>query len=204
VAAGSPELHLLVGPNGAGKSTLYAAFVRRLTDAEFVNADALAFQALGRHATTQADAELGQKLAEQRRAALMEEHRSFATESTFSHPSKLDLIRQAKAAGYWIAVYHINLETPDLAVARVALRQTQGGHPVPEDRICGRYERNQLLIREAIGLADEGHVFDNSVARRPPRWLMGFTKGKAQKALTDLPAWAARLYADDLARLRGN
>jgi ABC-type cobalamin/Fe3+-siderophores transport system ATPase subunit len=36
-----PALHTLAGPNGAGKSTLCAALVRRLTDAEFVNADDL-------------------------------------------------------------------------------------------------------------------------------------------------------------------
>ncbi|MFI4966536.1 MAG: zeta toxin family protein [Caulobacterales bacterium] len=199
-----PALHILAGPNGAGKSTLYAAFVRRVTDAEFVNADDLALQALGRHATSQVDAELGQRLAEERRAALMSARRSLVAESTFSHPSKIDLVRQAKAAGYWVAVYHINLETPDLAVARVSLREAKGGHPVPEDRIRGRYERNQPLIREAVRLADQAHVFDNSIAGVPPQWLIGFAGGKIQKARMDLPAWAASLYATDLAGLLGN
>jgi predicted ABC-type ATPase len=100
-----PILHILAGPNGAGKTTLYEAWVRRLTDAEFVNADRLCLQALGRHAKTREDAELGQRLANERRAALLAAGMSLVTETTFSHPSKLDLITQARDLGYRVVVY---------------------------------------------------------------------------------------------------
>lgn len=204
MAADEPILHVLAGPNGAGKSTLYEAVVRRTTDAEFVNADHLVRSALGRHALTQADAELGQRLAEDRRAGLMASRQSFVTESTFSHPSKLELLRGARAVGYRVVVYHVNLDTPDLAVDRVAFRQGRGGHPVPEDRIRGRYERNQPLIRDAVRFADIGRVFDNSISGRPPRQVIGFQSGRIISAEPALPDWAARLYAEDLAQARGN
>ncbi|MDB5497487.1 MAG: hypothetical protein JWP28_1518 [Phenylobacterium sp.] len=193
-----PVLHILAGPNGAGKTSLYEAQIRRLTDAEFVNADRLAFSTLGHHAVTQAEAELGQRLANERRAELMRTQQSLVTESTFSHPSKLDLISEAKAAGYRVTVYHVNVESSDLAVTRVRARLGHGGHPVPEDRIRARYQRNQLLIREAVHLADQAYVFDNSVGGEWPRRLIVFGNGRVLRVAPPLPAWAQALYGPDL------
>ena len=194
-----PTLHVLAGPNGAGKTSFYESWLRRRTDAEFVNADLLVHAALGRHATTQADATLGQRLAEDRRAALIAGRQSLVTESTFSHPSKLDLLLQARAGGYRLIVYHVNVDSSDLAVARVAAREAQGGHPVPEDRIRGRYLRNQALIRDAVRMADRAFVIDNSVRGSKPRALIAFASGTAAEVAPELPAWATTLYADDLA-----
>jgi len=199
MAAGSPILHVLAGPNGAGKTTLYEARVRQLAKAPFVNADQLSFEALGRHAVTREEAELGQSLANASRDALMAAGESLVTESTFSHPSKLDLIRHAKALGYRVFVYHVNIETADHAVARVAAREARGGHPVPEANIRGRYERNQPLIREAVGIADRAFIFDNSALGAPPRRLITFVSGRATDVARDLPAWAVALYGADLA-----
>lgn len=78
-------------------------------------------------------------------------------------------------------------------------RTAQGGHPAPEDRIRKRYERNQPLIREAIGLADRGAVFDNSVFGAPPRLLLTFVDGRVQRIFPPLPAWTRTLYGPDLA-----
>lgn len=198
-AAFAPSLHILAGPNGAGKTTLYEAEVSRLTEAEFVNADRLALAVLGHHALTQAEAELGQRLAEVRRAELLKARQSLVAESTFSHPSKLDLIREAKALGYRVAVYHVNVESADLAVARVGARLAGGGHPVAEDRVRARYARNQALIREAVLISDWAYVFDNSASGRQPRRLIVFRNGHVVMASTPLPRWAAALYGEDVA-----
>jgi predicted ABC-type ATPase len=194
----SPTLHVLAGPNGAGKTSLYDTWLRHRTTAEFVNADLLAHAALGRHAMTQADAELGQRLADNRRSTLIAARQSFVAESTFSHPSKLDLLRQAKAAGYQLVIYHLNVDSPDLAVARVASREAHGGHPVPEDRIRGRYHRNQALIREAVHMAHRAFVIDNSLRGSKPRALIAFVNGKPQEVASGLPTWAQTLYGSDL------
>ena len=55
-------------------------------------------------------------------------------ETVFSHPSKLDLITQAKALGYRVMMFHISVAHPDLSVAGVGERVTEGGHPVPEEK----------------------------------------------------------------------
>jgi predicted ABC-type ATPase len=199
MAAPSPILHILAGPNGAGKTTLYEAQIRPITDAPFVNADRLALEALGRYALTRQEAELGQDLANARRDMLMAAGESLVTESTFSHPSKLELIHRAKALGYRVFVYHVNVVSADFAVARVVAREAKGGHPVPEANIRGRYERNQPLIREAVLMADRARVFDNSVLGQAPRQVISFVSGQAKDVALDLPAWASALYCEDLA-----
>jgi predicted ABC-type ATPase len=201
VAAGAnPILHVIAGPNGAGKTTFYEIQIRALTDAEFVNADLLALEHFGHVAVTREESETGQALADGRRRALMAEGRSLVIESTFSHPSKLDLIEAAKAAGYRVVVYHVNVKDDDRAVARVESRVRQGGHPAPEERIRKRYERNQPLIREAVLAADRAYIFDNSRLGEPPRILVTFRGGRAAQVAEVLPQWAATLYGDDVAK----
>lgn len=196
-----PTFHLLAGPNGAGKTSLYNLWIKpRITAAEFVNADLLARAALGRHASSREDAEVGQRLAEARRRELMGARQSLVTETTFSHPSKLDLLSDAQALGYEIAVYHLNLGSADQAVQRVRSREAQGGHPVPEQKIRERYVRNQALIRQAALMADRAFIFDNSISGAPPRLLLTLAAGRAGDIEPDLPQWAAELYAAEVRR----
>ncbi len=195
-----PTLHVLAGPNGAGKTTLYQTTVKDFAiGVEFVNADLLAFDHFGHLATTVHESEIGQQLAEARRSDLMSARRSLVTESTFSHPSKLDLVREAKSAGYRVVIYHVNVSDPDLAVLRVEARVKEGGHAVPEEKIRERYLRNQSLIRDAVLIADRAYVFDNSMLDHPHRRILSFVDGKASNVVEPLPLWATRLYAGELA-----
>jgi predicted ABC-type ATPase len=192
-----PTFHLIAGPNGAGKTTFYEQWLRVRTDAEFVNPDLLVREALGRWSQTRAESELGQQLAEARRDALIAAGESLVTESTFSHPSKLELVEAVLATGYRLAVYHLGVADPDFAVERVADRAVLGGHPVPEAKVRGRYERGGPLIRQAVLKAHFGYVFDNSVDGRPPRPLLSFQGGTRVKRVARLPAWAGQLYGRD-------
>lgn len=198
MAKAPPTLHVIAGPNGAGKTTFYEQVLKRLTAAEFVNADRLALETFGHVAVTEAESAEGQRLAEERRQALMQSGESLVMESTFSHPSKLALIEQARARGYEVVVYHLNVRDADVAVERVFGRVSQGGHPAPEDRIRGRYARNQPLIREAVLKANRAFVFDNSRLGETARRLITFTAGQAGKVAGNLPDWAISLYGGDL------
>jgi predicted ABC-type ATPase len=196
-----PTMFVLAGPNGAGKTTLYMAEVApRNPNAEFINADRLAAAHFGHHASTEAEAKKGQELAEERRAAAMAERKSFVTESTFSHPSKLDLIREAQDLGFKVQVYHVNVRSAEVSIDRVQHRVTQGGHDVPEDRIRGRYERNKELIKDAVLMADRGQVFDNSVKDRKPELAIMFERGQLVYASERMPTWAREIYASQLER----
>src|SRR4051794_11389469 len=93
-----PVLHLLAGPNGSGKSTLWTHVLDLELHLEFVNADAIAGNRWpddpAIHAYEAAE------LAAARRDELIAAGRSFATETVFSHQSKIDLVRSAVEAGY--------------------------------------------------------------------------------------------------------
>lgn len=138
------------------------------------------------------------EIAAERRSGLLEAGNSFATETVFSHPSKLDIIDRARARGYIVIVMHVGIESPDLSVARVKARVQESGHDVPEDKIRARFDRGQPLIREAVLRADRGMVFDNSRLNEPPRQVLVFAAGKLSRVDPYLPQWVMSVYGDDL------
>lgn len=195
---GPPTIFVLAGPNGAGKTTFYRNRLARWVEAEFVNADQMALESFGHVAATVAESAEGQRLAELRRQQLMAEGEDLVVETTFSHPSKLELLEQARALGYRIVLYHLNIESAELAVERVSGRVLQGGHPAPEDRIRARYQRNQPLIRRAALMADRAEILDSSRSGQAPRVLITFKRGRAIEVTENLPDWAISLYGGDL------
>jgi len=186
-----PTLFVIAGPNGAGKSTFYDTVLSGRIVAPFVNADIIQLDDPSPEASYKAAA-----IAEERRREFLEEGRSFVMESVFSHPSKLDLLRDAREAGFRIVLFHLNLASADLAVARVRARMAEGGHDVPEDKIRQRFERNQRIIRQAALLADRAQIFDSSALNEAPRVLLELANGQVASRAKDAPAWFETLYGD--------
>jgi predicted ABC-type ATPase len=154
------RLDLVVGPNGAGKSTfveLVLAAIRPGT--AFVNADVIAAQrwpddplAHGHDAA---------RAAEEIRDALLERGEPFMAETVASHPSKVDLVRRAIAAGYHVHVIVVAVPE-DYSMERVRLRVESGGHDVPWDKIRSRWVRLWDNVADMVELAGSAEVFDNS------------------------------------------
>lgn len=191
-----PSLVLLAGPNGAGKSTLYQARVAPSFAGAFINADMIQRDEL--QDVSMEAAYRAAEIAAERRAELLNARQSFATETVFSHPSKLDIISQARTLGYMIIVMHVSVDDPGLSVARVRARTEEGGHDVPEQKIRARYVRAQPLIRQAVLQADRGMVFDNSKLNAPPHLMLLFATGRLVQAEPLLPGWVLTAYAEDL------
>lgn len=164
------RLDLVVGPNGAGKSTFVELLLAPLRPGvTFVNADVIA-------AARWPDDPAGHaydaaRVAADTRDALIAARVPFIAETVFSHPSKLDLISRAQAAGYTVAL-HVLLVPEQLSVQRVAHRVVAGGHAVPEEKVRSRYARLWPLVAEAIGRADLVHLFDNSRIDGPEELAM--------------------------------
>ena len=144
----------------AGLNDLYQTRVAPSFTGPFVDADLIQRDEL-RDASMQASYRAAE-IAAKRRTSLLEARTNFVTETVFSHPSKLEIITEAKARGYMVIVMHVGVDSPNLSVARVRGRTSEGGHDVPEDKIRSRYDRGQPLIRQAVLRADRGMVFDNS------------------------------------------
>jgi predicted ABC-type ATPase len=172
------RLDLVVGPNGAGKSTfIELTLAPLLPGSAVVNADEIAKRrwpdAPSEHSYDAA------RIAAKTRAQLVELGESFIAETVFSHPSKLELIDTAQAAGYTV-ILHAVLIPEDLAVQRVRHRVAAGGHEVPEHKIRERYARLWVFVTAAAERADAATFYDNSTARGPrivARMSGGFVVG---------------------------
>lgn len=180
-----PVLHVIAGPNGAGETTLFDRVLGPATLLTFVDADVIA------RLTWPGDEEVhgheAGKAAEARRDALLSAGRSFATETVFSHPSKVELLRVAKARGYLVHL-HVVIVPLGLSLRRVKLRSSQGGHSVPTRKVRERFRRLWALLAEAIQIADEAVVYDNTSASRPFREVARYLAGAP--IAEDLPAWS--------------
>lgn len=136
------------------------------------------------------------RLADRRRTEMLATGENFATETVFSHPSKLEFIEEAKAAGYYVRMLFFCLEDPSMNIGRVALRVQRGGHNVPGDRIATRYVRALELAVKAREIADELWLYDNSVRGRSPRRVARFVGGKLTALREPLPGWVMKAFGD--------
>jgi predicted ABC-type ATPase len=176
------RLDLVVGPNGAGKSTFVRYTVApRWPAATFVNADVIAAQRWPEDPAGHAYEAAA--VAERTRLRLIDLGRPFIAETVCSHPSKLDLVRRARGAGYYVAV-HVLMVPEDLSVARVAARVIAGGHDVPVEKIRGRHRRLWAVVVDAVELADAATFWDNS-RHDGPREVALFASGLP----VGTPAW---------------
>lgn len=177
-----PVLHLLAGPNGSGKSRYVRDVLAPITHLPFINADEIA---AAQWPDTQLEhAYEAARIAEAQRRDRIEARDSFISETVFSHPSKIELVRDAADAGYLVHL-HVFMVPVELAVQRVHDRVRRGGHAVPEQKIRDRYQRLWTHIGAAIQLADVTEVFDNSSARNPFRLRATYQNG----VLIGTPSW---------------
>lgn len=178
----SPRLDVVAGPNGAGKSTFIRLILTALVPGSVVvDADQIARERWpddpARHAYDAA------RVAADTRSKLIEMRRSFIAETVFSHRSKVDLIRTARAAGY-TTVLHVLLVPEELAVERVRERARTGGHDVPETKIRQRHRRLWAVVAEGIAESDSVLVYD-STRREGPRIVATVTAGQVMGS----PLW---------------
>lgn len=163
-----PHIVVLAGPNGAGKSTAAPRLLNELLGvAEFVNADIIA-QGLSGFAPASAALMAGRILL-QRLRHLSAQKRDFAFETTLASRTLAATLSQLrKEGGYQVHLIFLWLDSPELAVARVAKRVVSGGHDVAEDVIRRRYARGLknffALYRNTV---DTWRFYDNSTNGGP-------------------------------------
>lgn len=159
------RLDLIVGPNGAGKTTFYERAIHPgRPGLPFVNADAIAAARFGDDALRMGHEAAA--IAAAAREALIEARLDFCTETVFSHPSKVDLIDAAVAAGYDVALHVVMVPLP-LSAARVQARVAAGGHDVPAEKIESRYERIWPNVVAAVPRCRRSVIYDNAVDAGP-------------------------------------
>ncbi len=162
----SKDLFIISGCNGAGKTTAsYTVLPKILNCHEFVNADEIA-RGLSPFNSESMAIEAG-RLMLQRIEALLSKGMSFAIETTLATKSYVKLVRRAKKKGYKVYILFFWLQTPELAIQRVAERVWHGGHNIPEEIIKRRYVAGiDNLFRLFMQEVDYWIIYDNTFQPR--------------------------------------
>ena len=155
-------LYLLAGCNGAGKTTAAYSLLPDLLDCrEFVNADEIA-RGLSPFRPETVSIQAG-RLMLARLRELLAAGESFALETTLATRHYLPMVAAARAEGYAVRLFFFWLNSPDLAVTRVAARVREGGHNIPEPIIRRRYVGGLRQFFQAYRPAVSSWAFlDNS------------------------------------------
>ena len=156
------KCYIIAGPNGAGKTTFANEFLPIEAEClNFINADLIA-KGLSPFQPEKVAIQAG-KLMIQQMNEFLKKNQSFAFETTFSGKEYAEKIRNWKSQNYEVIIYYLKLPSVDLAIERVKLRVSQGGHNVPENVIRRRYDRSWENFQHIYKrLADSWTVFDTS------------------------------------------
>jgi predicted ABC-type ATPase len=184
-AKSTPRVVIFAGPNGAGKSTHADAILAALGITTFVNADYIARGLSGRN--TNAVAFEAGRIMLKRLHQLSDAGVDFAFESTLSSRTFAAFLATLKHQGYALVIYYFALANAQLAVRRVKLRVSLGGHDVPPDIVRRRYGRSvSNFFHLYMPLADEWTLFDNSTA---PHARPVAAKIQGQLTVTEPTTW---------------
>ena len=181
-----PILVAVAGPNGAGKTTFFHAHLAA-AGLHFVNADVLA---------TELDLPPYQaaRVADALRRELVKRGESFVFETVFSDPvgDKVGFLEGAAQRGYIVVLCYIGLAGADQSAERVAMRVSQGGHDVPDEKLAARFPRTLDNLRSATQRLPHVLIYDNSDLAVPFRPVAVFEHGHLRRAHEPVPAWCGR------------
>ena len=114
-----PRLYIISGCNGAGKTTAsYTMLPEMLDCSEFVNSDEFA-KGLSPFNPEKASIQASRYMIMKIRY-LLEKQQDFGIETTLATRTLLKTIALAHSAGYTVTLLYFWLNSPDLAVERVA------------------------------------------------------------------------------------
>lgn len=155
------NIYIIAGCNGAGKTTAsYTILPEILNCKEFVNADEIA-KGLSPFQPEKVAFESGRIMLE-RIDVLLNSDESFAFETTLSTKTYKRRLLKAKDLGFTIKLLFFWLPSIEMAINRVAIRVSEGGHNIPNDIIARRYKRGiENLFKIYLPLCDSFLILDN-------------------------------------------
>ena len=187
-----PILIVIAGPNGSGKTTITEQIMRHewMEDAVYINPDIVAQEKYGDWNSKEA---VQQSIAycENLREQCLIEHKSLIFETVLSREDKIDYIRRAKEAGFFVRLFFVCTESPAVNASRIAKRVMQGGHDVPITKIISRYKLSVANCIDAAKIVDRCYIYDNSAEDCDARPIFRIVDGDVYKVYTnDIPHWA--------------
>lgn len=190
-----PTLCIVAGPNGSGKTSTTEQLLHNewAENSIYINPDNIAQEQFGDWNSPVAVLKAAE-LATKMRYECLENKQDFVFETVFSSDEKLWFVEKAKAEGFFIRIFFVCTENPEINVRRITQRYLNGGHEVPISKIVSRYYRSLLNIGKVIFWIDRVYVYDNSVENQMPQLLFRTVDGTLFKQyVEDIPEWGQLL-----------
>jgi predicted ABC-type ATPase len=192
-----PRLIVVAGPNGSGKTSVTEQLLRHtwMEGCVYVNPDNIARDDFGDWNSPDAVMSAARK-AEAIREQCLTEKKSLAFETVLSAPDKIDFLKRAKDAGFFIRLFFVGTDDPTVNAKRIAQRVMEGGHDVPIAKIISRYDRSIANCVHAARIADRTYLYDNTIDNAPAKLLIRFADGRSVKSYGSLNAWAQSIASE--------
>ena len=190
-----PTLCVVAGPNGSGKtSTTIRLLQNEWSEGSlYINPDNIAQEQFGDWNSPDAVMKAA-KVASELRYKCLEEKKDFVFETVFSSSEKIEFLRKAHEAGFFIRFFFVCTSNPQINITRITKRYLNGGHEVPISKVISRYFKSLENACEAVEFVDRAYIYDNSVEDQLPQLLFRMTEGKVFKQYTDsISEWAQPL-----------
>jgi len=163
------KIIIIAGPNGAGKTTFAQKFLpAEAKTLRFINADLIA-AGLAPFNPESVAVKAGRLMLEEIDKCV-NAGQNFAFETTLSGLAYLHKIKIWQSLGYQVKLWFLSLPSADIAVSRVAIRVSQGGHNIPEQIIRMRFKAGLHNFHHRYNkIVDAWAYYDNYVT--PPKLI---------------------------------
>lgn len=190
-----PILIVIAGPNGSGKTSLTSKVLRHdwVKECLYINPDNIARDKFGdwnSHEAVISAANYSEKLREE----CLANNESLIFETVLSADDKIDFIKRAKERNYFIRIFFVSTNSPEINSSRVAKRVMEGGHDVPINKIISRYSKSIMNCSLVSQIVDRAYIYDNSYEFKDPKLMFKVVDGKETKKYNEIENWAVPIY----------
>lgn len=189
-----PLLIIIAGPNGSGKTSLTNKILQHewVETCEYINPDNIARDIFGDWNNKEAVLNAA-KLAQEKREFCIKEKRSLIFETVLSAKEKIDFILKAKSEGYFIRLFFVGTNSPEINASRITKRVMEGGHDVPISKIVSRYSKSIANCSICTQIVDRLYLYDNSIEYTEPLLLCRIKEGIIVKQYLNINPWATSI-----------
>jgi predicted ABC-type ATPase len=124
----------------------------------------------------------------------LENSQSLIFETVFSTQEKLDYIRSAIQKKYFIRIFFISTNDPQININRVNQRFLEGGHDVKNIKIISRYYNSIANATILSKIVDRFYLYDNTEDFVEPKLLFRAENGILKKQYNPNLEWSQLIY----------